>query len=167
MSDKNKKGNQITIYQPKFCTMSNLRLFFCNLTTLLRDEAIQKCFRKNKIAADALYARFWDCGIVAAKLAKKNAINNVFVDSGESKIRVFQRYKKKVVNRHLPFGKGVVCASTKNLNESKRADLLTCMPKTIVLPNDIDDIAEAIKSLRIILSLDIRWQKRQRNRPRI
>jgi hypothetical protein len=89
------------------------------------------------------------------------------VDSRESESRAFQRYKKKVINRHLPFGKGVVCASTKNLNESKRADLLTCMPKTIVLHNDIDDIAEAIISLRIILSLDIRWQKRQRNRPRI
>lgn len=136
--DISKAGNQITIYQPKFFTMSNLKLFGCHLSTLLRDMSICRCFKKNKIAADILYAHFWDCGIAAAKLAKKNAINDVLVASGESKIRVFQRYKKKVIDRYLPFVKGVICVSTKNLNESKRAGLLTCMPKTIVLPNAID-----------------------------
>lgn len=146
--DVSKGGNHITIYQPKFLTMSNLRLFGCHLTTLLRDFAIQKCFRKNKIAADALYAHFWDCGIGAAKIAKKNAINSVIVASGESKIRVFQRYEKNIVNRYLPFIKGVICVSTKNLDESKSAGLLSCTPKTIVLPNAVD-MAQFYKASKV------------------
>ena len=137
--DTTKGGNRITIYQPKFLTLSNVRIFGFHLSTLLRDFAIQKCFKKNKIAADILYGHFWDCGIAAAKLAEKNTIDNVFVATGESEIRVFQRYKKNVVNRYLPFIKGVICVSTKNLNESKDLGLLKCMPKTIVLPNAIDN----------------------------
>ena len=137
-TDITKGGNQITIYQPKYFTTSSIRLFGCHLSTQLRDRAIQKCFKKNKIVTDVLYAHFWDCGIAAAKLAKKNAINNVFVASGESKIRVFQRYSKKAVERYLPYIKGVVCVSTKNLNESKDLGLLTFMPATAVFPNAID-----------------------------
>ena len=136
--DISKGGKRITIYQPKFCTISNLRLFGCHISTLLRDLAIQRCFRKNKIDADILYAHFWDCGIAAAKLAQKNAVNNVVVASGESKIRVFQRYKKKVVDRYLPFIKGVICVSIKNLDESREAGLLARQPKTVVLPNAVD-----------------------------
>ena len=136
--DISKGGKRITIYQPKFCTISNLRLFCCHISTLLRDLAIQRCFRKNKIDADILYAHFWDCGIAAAKLAQKNAVNNVVVASGESKIRVFQRYKKKVVDRYLPFIKGVICVSIKNLDESREAGLLARQPKTVVLPNAVD-----------------------------
>lgn len=137
-TDISKEGNQITVYQPKFYSVSNLRLFGCHLSTLLRDLTIQKCFRKNKITTDILYAHFWDCGIAAARLAEKNAISNVVVASGESKIRVFQSYNKKAVDRYLPFIKGVICVSTKNLDESMVAGLLKCVPKTIVLPNAID-----------------------------
>lgn len=136
--DISKGGNQIIVHQPKFITMSNLRVFGCHLTTLFRDFAIQKCFRKNKVVADVLYAHFWDCGIAAAKLARKNAINDVFVASGESRIRVFNRYHKKTVSRHLPFVKGVICVSTKNLDESRESGLLSCTPKTVVLPNAVD-----------------------------
>lgn len=136
--DISKGGNQITIYQPRFFTLSNISLFGCHLTTLMRELTIQRCFRKNKIAADILYGHFWNCGIAAAKLARKNAVNEVFVASGESKIRVFQHYKKTVINKYLPFIKGVICVSTKNLLESEAAGLLAHQPKTIVLPNAID-----------------------------
>ena len=137
--DTTKCGNQITIFQPKFLSLSNVRIFGIHLSTLLRDLAIQKCFKKNKISVDMLYGHFWDCGIAAAKLANKYRTNNVFVATGESEIRVFQRYKKNAVNRYLPFVKGVICVSTKNLMESKDLGLLMCGPKTIVLPNAVDN----------------------------
>lgn len=137
--DMSKGGNQIMIYQPKCFTVSNMRLFGYHLSTILRDFAIQKCFKRNKIAADVLYGHFWDCGISAAKLAKKNAINNVVVASGESKIRVFQYYKGTDIDRYLPFIKGTICVSTKNLDESRNAGLLIHNPETIVLPNAVDN----------------------------
>lgn len=137
--DISKGGNRIQIYQPKCFTVSNMKLFGYPLSTLLKDFAIKKCFKRNKIVADVLYGHFWDCGVAAAKLAEKNAINNVIVASGESKIRVFRHYKKQTVDKYLPFIKGVICVSTKNLNESEAAGLLTHMPKTIVLPNAIDE----------------------------
>jgi glycosyltransferase involved in cell wall biosynthesis len=137
--DMSKGGNQIVIYQPKCFTVSNVRLFGYHLSTILRDLAIQKCFKRKKIAADVLYGHFWDCGISAAKLAKKNAINNVVVASGESKIRVFQYYKRMDIDRHLPLIKGTICVSTKNLDESRNAGLLLYNPETIVLPNAIDN----------------------------
>ena len=137
--DTTKGGNQIKIYQPKFLSLSNIRFFSIHLSTLLRDLSIQKCFKKNKISTDMLYGHFWDCGIAAAKLANKNNMNNVFVATGESEIRVFQRYKRNAVNRYLPFIKGVICVSTKNLNESCDLGLLIRAPKTVVLPNAIDN----------------------------
>lgn len=136
--DVSKGGNRIKIYQPKCFTVSNVRLFGHHLSTLLKDFSIERCFKNNIISADILYAHFWDSGIAAAKIAKKNATNHVIVASGESKIRVFQRYKKKIIDKYLPFIKGVICVSTKNLDESKDLGLLTCMPNTIVLPNGID-----------------------------
>lgn len=138
-TDISKEGNPIAIYQPKFLTVSSLKLFGCHVSTLLRDRAIRRCFKKNKMSADVLYAHFWDCGVAAAKLAKKNAIRTTVVASGESKIRVFQYYKKMDVDRYLSFVKGTICVSTKNLDESRDAGLLVHNPKTIVLPNGVDN----------------------------
>lgn len=137
--DITKGGNRIQIYQPRCFTVSNMKLFGHPLSTLLKDLAIQKCFKRNKIVADVLYGHFWDCGISAAKLAEKNAINNVVVASGESEIRAFRYYKKQTIEKYLSFIKGVICVSTKNLDESRNAGLLIHNPKTIVLPNAIDE----------------------------
>jgi hypothetical protein len=80
--DTTKGGNQIKIFQPKFLSLSNIRVFGIHLSTFLRDLAIQKCFKKNKISADVLYGHFWDCGIAVAKISNKNTISHVFVATG-------------------------------------------------------------------------------------
>lgn len=135
--DKTNKGNVVIIYQPEYLSLSTIKIFKRNVSILLRDCAIERCFKKEEIEPDVLYAHFWDCGIVACKLAKKNN-TPVFVASGESRIRVFNYYRKSKIVKSLPYIKGLVCVSTKNLAESRNFGLLQFNPKTLVLPNAIN-----------------------------
>lgn len=135
--DVTEHGNEIVIYQPEFISCSNLKLFGINISTQLRDAAIERCFRKEKLHPDILYAHFWDCGIVAGKISQINHIS-VYVATGESKIRVREYYSQRKIDKYLPSIKGVIAVSTKNLEESRNLDLLRFAPKTCVLPNAIN-----------------------------
>ncbi len=135
--DMSSKGKNVVVYQPVYISVSNLKILGSNISVLSRDRAIKRCFKKEKMKPDVLYAHFWDCGLVACKVANKDNIP-VFVASGESKIRVFDYYQKKEIDRYLPLVKGVICVSTKNLDESKSLNLLYHNPKTIVLPNAVN-----------------------------
>ena len=105
-----------------------------SISVLLRDQAIIKCIEKEKIQTDILYAHFWDCGIVAGKIAEKKKIP-VYVATGESKIRVFDYYPKDIIDKYKKFINGVICVSTKNLNESQNLKLIEKDKKVIILPN--------------------------------
>lgn len=135
--DKTEKGNEVVIYQPKYVSVSNVSILGYSISAILRDVSIKRCFFKEKMSPDVLYAHFWDCGIAACKLAKK--INTpVFVATGESKIRVKIYYPLKSIDRYLPYVTGVIAVSTKNLEESRNMGLLKHCPKTIVLPNAVN-----------------------------
>lgn len=135
--DKTERGDEIVIYQPEFLSFSNLRLFGLNVSTALRDEAIRKCFQKEQLKPDVFYAHFWDCGIAACKLAQQ-VHKPVYVATGESRIRALDYYSQKEIARNLPYVKGVIAVSTKNLEESRDLGLLACDPKTVVLPNAVN-----------------------------
>lgn len=135
--DVTEHGNEIVIYQPEFISCSNLKLFGTNISTQLRDAAIERCFRKEKLHPGVLYAHFWDCGIAAGRISPINHIP-VYVATGESKIRVQDYYSQGKIDKYLPQIKGVIAVSTKNLEESRNLDLLRFAPKTCVLPNAIN-----------------------------
>lgn len=132
--DKTDKGNEITIFQPQYISVSKLKVKNQSISVLLRDQAIIKCIEKEKIQTDILYAHFWDCGIVAGKIAEKKKIP-VYVATGESKIRVFDYYPKDIIDKYKKFINGVICVSTKNLNESQNLKLIEKDKKVIILPN--------------------------------
>lgn len=135
--DKTEKGNKVVVYQPKYVSVSNVSAFGYSISTILRDVSIKRCFFKEKMSPDVLYAHFWDCGIAACKLAEKTK-TPVFVATGESEIRVQKYYPIKSIDRHLPYVKGVIAVSRKNLEESDSLGLLKHQPKTIVLPNAVN-----------------------------
>lgn len=135
--DKTEKGNEVVVYQPEYVSVSNVSILGYSISTILRDASIKKCFFREKMTPDALYAHFWDCGIAACKLAEKTK-TPVFVATGESEIRVQKYYPSKYIERYLPCVKGVIAVSTKNLDESRALGLLEYNPKTIVLPNAVN-----------------------------
>lgn len=136
-TDKTEKGNEVVVYQPKYVSVSNVSVFGYNISTILRDASIKRCFFKEKMSPDVLYAHFWDCGIAACKLAEKTN-TPVFVATGESEIRILKYCSLKSIDRYLPYVTGVIAVSTKNLEESRDMGLLKHSPKTIVLPNAVD-----------------------------
>ena len=135
--DKTERGNEVVVYQPEYVSVSRVSAFGYSISTILRDIAIKRCFFKEKMSPDVLYAHFWDCGIAASKLAEKTK-TPVFVATGESEIRVQKYYPIKSIGRYLPYVKGVIAVSRKNLEESYSLGLLKYEPKTNVLPNAIN-----------------------------
>ena len=88
------KGNVITVYQPRMLTFGYAKVFDFQISTFMTALAIERCYRKNKVNADAIYSHFWPKGIVAGKIAQQDKIP-FFVASGESKIIVDGLYQKK------------------------------------------------------------------------
>lgn len=138
-TDVSDNGSKIRIYQPRYVSLSNLRAFNNNFSIILRDKAILNTFQKENIQADAIYAHFWDCGIVAASISKNHNIP-VFVATGESKIRVFDYYSKEKVFKAISRIKGVIAVSTKNFKESVDLGLIDeYKTKSIILPNAFNE----------------------------
>ncbi|MEJ6951754.1 glycosyltransferase family 4 protein [Natronospora cellulosivora (SeqCode)] len=129
-------NNRINIYQPKYFSFSNKKLFGFNLTIKLWQRAIINTFNKEKISTDILYGHFWHAGIVAAMIGKRYKVP-VYVASGESKITVRKKFKASTLNRYLDEVKGVICVSTKNMQESLYLKLAP-KEKMTVIPNAID-----------------------------
>lgn len=133
-NDVTENGNTIKIFQPKYISFSNIKIGNIHLSTLCRDYAIITAYEKLRIKSDVLYAHFWDCGIVAAKIAQKNKIP-LIVASGESVIRVFNYYSKKYVDKYLEYIDGIIFVSSKNKKESEMLGLLKDDVPYVILPN--------------------------------
>ena len=136
--DKTECGNTVTILQPRYLSLSGLRINGINLSILNRDRAINNTFYKEKINPDVVYAHFWDCGIAAAKMINEKDIP-IFVVSGESRIRVFDYYKKQTIDRCINKISGLICVSSKNLDESKSINLTKPHIPSIILPNAVNE----------------------------
>lgn len=134
--DKTDDGNVITIYQPMAITISNLKIAGYKISTLSYMIAAIIASRKIK-GIDFVYAHFWESGLAADIIAKKNSIP-FFVSTGESKINILDNIPRKSALKHLQNAKGVISVSNKNLRESKSLGLLAPETKTTVLPNAVD-----------------------------
>lgn len=111
-------GNKILIYQPYYLTFSNLRIFK-RIKQKFFEKSVLKTVKKNHILPDIFYGHFWNCGLVAAKLAE--VLNKTaFVASGESNITIFNDYSSKEIFSRLRNIKGVISVSKENrLNNIK------------------------------------------------
>ena len=134
--DKTTAGNGAEIYQPKYLSFSNIRLFGYLLSDLFAMLSIvpvvNKLINKNTI----LYGHFWHRGIIAAKIGKKKKLP-VFIACGEAKITIRDSFPKNFIEKHIDAITGVICVSTKNLNESIESGLASA-EDCIVVPNAID-----------------------------
>lgn len=126
----------VDVYQPRVISFSNLRLFGRNISTVIAQKAVIRSFAKIKPVPDILYAHFWHSGVTAGLLSKKYGIP-FFVATGESKIWVESLYTRRTIKKALADINGVICVSTKNLNESIELKLAP-QDKMVVIPNAID-----------------------------
>lgn len=134
--DYSDNGNEITIIQPKVLSLSSLKINGTYVGEYFFISAIRKAMKKYAVKPDLMYGHFWDEAIVAAIVTDGKL--PVIAVSGESTIRVRDRFNSKIIDKYLSCIKGLICVSTKNLNESNQLGLLKHDPQTIVLPNAID-----------------------------
>lgn len=135
--DKAKDGVVIDVYQPIHFPFLNISIKGHNIAGSLTSAAIKYAFYKYKLNPDILYAHFWHSGIIAAEISKKNDIP-VFVASGESKIWVESLYSRSRIDKAIRRVKGVICVSSKNLEESIGSGLCE-RENSIVIPNAINN----------------------------
>lgn len=122
-------GEQIKVLRPILLSFSNLPLLR-KLNEYFRKDAIKRAVAKAG-EQDVYYGHFWDNGYYLYQ-AIKHMGNPLFVATGESTIKFHTG--DKAFSQYVS---GVICVSTKNLEESIAAGLTT-KEKCIVLPNAID-----------------------------
>lgn len=135
--DTTEKGNSVVVYQPSYISFSAVKAAGVSISALLRNRTILRCFIKEKMQPDILYAHFWENAVVACDLGNRQGIP-VFVATGESKIWVQDYFSASMIDRYLHMVKGVIAVSKKNLIESQELGLLKRQPETIVLPNAVN-----------------------------
>ena len=128
-------GQIITVYQPSVFSFGG---HFERLNTQLRDWAVYRTLKRNKIKADVCYGHFWHHAFSLFKYAKNNSIP-LFAVSGEAQITCHQVKTKDELKPFIEYIKGVICVSSKNKEESIEDGLLTDVDKCIVIPNAIDN----------------------------
>ena len=133
---RTKRGNVFEIYRPYILSFSNLRLFGVNVSNLFFDKAVNRLLRKNNISPDAFYCHFWHTGLSVFSYAKAKLIP-MFIASGESVIKVTNVYSKEKLRSFCEYVKGVICVSTKSMEETIRLGLST-KSKCVVIPNAVD-----------------------------
>jgi len=131
-----KEGVWVDVYQPRVLSFSNLKIFGRNLSALLAQKAVIRVFSKMRPRPDIIYAHFWHSGVTAGIISKMYKIP-FFVATGESKIWVESLFTRKTIRKSLADINGVICVSTKNLDESTELKLAP-RNKMIVIPNAID-----------------------------
>ena len=128
-------GQPITVYQP--CVLS-FGGRFARLNAIMRDRAVYRVLKGNKIRADICYGHFWHHAFSLFKYAKEKEIP-LFAVSGEAYISCHKIKTPKELHPFVEYVRGLICVSSKNRDESRDDGLLTDEKKSIVIPNAIDN----------------------------
>ncbi len=129
-------GNKIEIYAPTIVSFGNFgswgninfRLFQSIVTKVIQDDMPEK--------PDVLYGHFWHSAYAAYPVARK--LNKpLFVATGESVISLCKHHPIEKLREFTDYVSGVICVSSKNMNESVD-NYLTTEDKCEVVPNAID-----------------------------
>jgi len=135
--DTSERKNKIDVYQPTFVSFSNIKFLGTSISRMLSEYSIMKTFKRIRNKPDVIYAHFWHSGVIAGIIGQKYNLP-VFVATGESKIWVKNLYRDKKLYKSLKDIKGVICVSTKNMEESINLKLAT-QDKMTVIPNAINN----------------------------
>ncbi len=137
--DTTPEGNIINVYSPRVISIGLLTKVwpFKGFNSYFYKRAICKTFEKNlKEDVDVLYSHFWHSGYAIYPMAKKYELP-LFVASGEHVIGLHKTLTEIQKTDFIKYVTGVICVSTKNLQESIEAGL-TVPEKCKVIPNAID-----------------------------
>jgi teichuronic acid biosynthesis glycosyltransferase TuaC len=135
--DASEGNNKIDIFQPLFLSFSKLTIGRISISMMFNQIAVMRAFKKFKKKPDVLYGHFWPNGVTAGYLGEKFNIP-FFVASGESRIKVKELFLDQTIHKNTKNIKGVICVSSKNLQES--FDLgLAPKEKMTVIPNAINN----------------------------
>ena len=139
-SKMTKNNNKIDVYQPKFISMSAIKVFGLelgkSLFEILFERAVKKAYKQIEKKPTIMYGHFWNCGLIAARIALKDSLP-AYVACGECTINIFENHRLNKKKQLLSYIKGVISVSSENKSDSIRLGLAN-EEKIIVLPNGID-----------------------------
>lgn len=125
-------AGEVLIFRPYYFSLKGFNLFKWFVEWSYK-KAIKKAFKMLPDIPDLVYGHFWHTAYYGYEFAKSNGLP-IFVASGESQIRFRKNSQTK---SFCDYVSGVICASTKNKDESASLGLAS-MDKMIVKPNAID-----------------------------
>lgn len=132
----NEGRNSIVIYRPNIITCSKISFCGDDFTSHMYQWAINRVLSRLKKKPDIIYGHFWARALHGFKYAKKYSIP-LMVATGESDIK--ELFGSRGSKEFFDYVSGVVCVSTKNMNESIQLGL-TKREKCRVIPNSIDNV---------------------------
>lgn len=124
----------VTINRPYLLSLSNIQIRGKVLTELVFNYCINRALNKLDQKPDVIYCHFWIQAIAAYEYAKKHNIP-IVVASGESVIPT--RLGGASYQIKCNYVSGVICVSSKNLEESLSLGLTT-RDKCVVYPNGVN-----------------------------
>lgn len=129
-------GGYVKVYRPKYLSFGNLR-WLCKLATIWRVNVIKRVIDRMP-KQDAFYGHFWSNAYVLFLATRKHNVP-LFVASGEDVVDFpcDDTILKKRLGEFKSRVNGVICVSTKNLNESVARGLVE-KNKCRVFPNSFD-----------------------------
>lgn len=128
------EADGVIIYRPLFITVGNASI---SLNYKLFSSAVSRVFKRIHNNIDVCYGHFWHSAFCLYPAAKKYN-KPLFVASGESEIELHQYIDINKLQDFCKYVRGVICVSTKNLDESVEAGL-TDKSKCSIIPNSIDN----------------------------
>ncbi len=125
-------GKKVTVYQPYSVTPLHGAL---KLYNYMLKQSVLRALRRIKIEPDVCYCHFWCSAYWVMPYMKQKGIP-VIVASGESEIKTLLSIESKYPD-FKEYVKGVVCVSSKNLEESVSLGYTT-EDKCAVFPNAVN-----------------------------
>lgn len=144
-SEKSIDNRIIEIYRPFSLTLGQAK--YRRLSNIINRAIINLNLRLIKKKFDLVYSHFWWSSFNVADYVVKNNLP-MFVACGEDKIDIHNYLsidEIKIIKNNLC---GVICVSSKNLNECEKACLLDDEP-VLLAPNAVDANFSKIKDINI------------------
>lgn len=125
----------VIVNRPNFISFSTLRIGGKSLSFCMKKRALNRALRKMDFNPDVIYAHFWLSATLVSDYARERHIP-LFVATGESDIARLSNLSPFPADI-ADLVSGVVCVSTKNMDESVSLGL-TSKEKCMVVPNAVD-----------------------------
>lgn len=130
-----KTSDNITILRPNYLSFSNFRVGKFSPSLYFRQMAIKRALSHLPVNPDVVYCHFWESALEGYSYSKENGIP-LFVASGESCVSTLLN-DKQIPSDLNDYVSGVICVSTKNMEESVSLRLIT-EDKCLVKPNAVN-----------------------------